>query len=261
MIHAVILEYPLTKSNRIKLARAFKDVSRVDLSIECAIEGQMGNAYVDNLEEPTSFKIELGPFNYFAGDSKNGSASTMLADIPPYTLLMPSSPGWLETARRIYGERLVGIQRYSYSSEQVSSEHLDKLCRQSAFNEHVMQMDRTFARKAWEQIPFVDLSNFDSPDDFIDRGVGYYFKKNSKLVGAAYGSMVCSRGIEISLFVKEDYRRQGIAKMLASHLIQWCLEHNAEPHWDAANLESCRLAEKLGYNQIGVYQAYYVVES
>ncbi len=38
----MITEYPLTKPNRVKLARAFKHVPRVDLSIQCAIEGLMG---------------------------------------------------------------------------------------------------------------------------------------------------------------------------------------------------------------------------
>ena len=38
----LITEYPLTKANRVKLARAFKHVPRVDLSIQFAIEGLMG---------------------------------------------------------------------------------------------------------------------------------------------------------------------------------------------------------------------------
>lgn len=38
----LIAEYPLTKANRVKLARAFKHVPRVDLSIQFAIEGLMG---------------------------------------------------------------------------------------------------------------------------------------------------------------------------------------------------------------------------
>jgi hypothetical protein len=36
------------------------------------------------------------------------------------------------------------------------------------------------------------------------------------------------------------------------------MRNNAEAHWDAANPQSCKLAEKLGYIQTGEYQAYYL---
>ena len=121
--------YPkTTKAHRIRLARAFKHVPQVDLSIECAIEGQMGRAFVDDLQEPTVFKIEVGPFFYFAGDGTGPGRRTMLENIVPYTLFMPSSPGWIEAGKTMYGERLVGFDRYSFSSEHISAEHLDDLC-------------------------------------------------------------------------------------------------------------------------------------
>jgi hypothetical protein len=39
-----MIEYPLTKANRLRLARAFVKVPRVDLSIDCVLEGQMDAA-------------------------------------------------------------------------------------------------------------------------------------------------------------------------------------------------------------------------
>jgi len=107
---------------------------------------------------------------------------------------------------------------------------------------------------------FVDLSDFDSPEDFVQRGIGFYLEKNGTVVGAAYSSLVCSKGIEVSLFVLEDYRRQGIVTILASRLLKWCIANNADANWDAANPESCKLAEKLGYIQRGEYQAHYLVD-
>ncbi len=56
----------------------------------------------------------------------------------------------------------------------------------------------------------------------------------------------------------ERYRRLGLATALACHLLRWCLQNNVDPHWDAANLPSCRLAEKLGYTATGLYRAHYV---
>lgn len=255
----MITEYPLTKAHRIRLARAFSDIPRVDLSIDCAIEGQMGRAFVDDPEEPTAFRIEVGPFFYLAGDAAGPGGRAMLKAIAPYTLFMPSSPGWLEAAMAMYGGRLVGFARYSFSAEHVSAEHLDHLCATSPFRDDVRRMDVPFVAELWGRDHFVELADFDSVEDFVRRGIGFYLENKGTLVGAAYSSLVCSRGIEVSIFVLEDHRRQGIATILAARLLAWCLENNAQPHWDAANLESCRLAEKLGYIQTGQYEAHYLI--
>ena len=254
----MIVEYPVTKANRIKLARAFKKVPRVDLSIDCAIEGQMGRAFVDDPEEPTAFKIEVGPFFYLAGDPAGPGGKAMIEAIAPYTLFMPSSPGWIEAAKAVYGERLINFARYSFSAENVSAQHLEQLCSRSPFKGDVRRMDVPFAAQVWGQDHFVDLSDFDSPDDFVQRGVGFYLERRGTIAGAAYSSLVCSKGIETSIFVTEEHRRQGIATVLACNLLQWCIENNAEANWDAANAPSCGLAEKLGYTQTGGYEAHYL---
>jgi GNAT superfamily N-acetyltransferase len=255
----MITEIPLTKENRIKLARAFMQVPRVDFSIDCAIEGQMGTAFVDDLEDPKVLKIQVSGFFYLAGDATSPAAQTMLHEIEPYSLFMPSAPGWLEAGKALYGERLIGFDRFSFSSEQLSSDHLNALIQGSKHIDDLQQMDRPFVESLWGRDHFVDLAPFDSCEDFLHRGVGFYVKNYDRIVGAAYSSLVCSRGIEVSLFVIEDYRRQGIGTLLASRLLTWCLENNAVPNWDAANPESCHLAEKLGYLPTGVYQAFYLV--
>lgn len=255
----MIQEFPLTKANRIQLARAFKNVDRVDLSIESIIEGQMGKAFVDDVQYPNVFKIEVGPFFYYAGDVTSTGGQVMLENLTPYMLFMPSAPGWIEAGKTMYGERLAGFTRYSFSFESITAKHLDHLIRTSAFKDKVRRMDQEFAAQLWGKDHFIDLSDFDSAEDFVQRGIGFYIKKSDKVVGSAYSSLVCSKGIEVSLFVLDDYRRQGIATILGSCLLKWCQENNMEAHWDAANLESCKLAEKLGYTPQGTYQAHYLV--
>jgi GNAT superfamily N-acetyltransferase len=254
----MITEYPLTKTNRIRLARAFRNVPRVDLSIDCVIEGQMGKVCVDDIQSPSAYKIQTGPFLYFAGSAMQEGGQEMLKNIQPWTLFMPSAEGWMEAATHMYADKLISFDRYSFSSECLSLKALGKLALASAFSKDVKQMDLTLATQVWGQEHFVDLSEFDSPSDFVERGVGYYVERGGRIIGAAFSSLVCSKGIEISIFVLEDYRRQGMAMTLAAHLLKWCLENNVNPHWDAANLESCKLAEKLGYLPKGNYPAYYL---
>ena len=251
-------EYPLTRANRIALARAFRDVPRVDLSIDCALEDQMGSAFVDDLENPRAFQIAVGPFRYFAGDPTVPGAQAMLKMLPPGSFLMPSAPGWLEAAQAIHGEKLVPLRRHSFSSKSLSAAHLRELGQRSRFADRVEEMDASFAARVWGQDHFVDLSTYESPEDFARRGIGFTVEDKGTIVGAAFASLVSSRGIEVSLYVLPDYRRQGIGTLLASRLLLSCLESGFDPHWDAANPESCRLAERLGYAPAGTYTAHYL---
>jgi GNAT acetyltransferase len=52
--------------------------------------------------------------------------------------------------------------------------------------------------------------------------------------------------------------RKGIATALANRLLLECFHRGLEPHWDAANGESVKLAKKSGYTFKGTYDAYYI---
>jgi len=90
----VAVPLPLTRGNRFALGRAFAAVPRVDLSIDCVLEDQMGGALVDRLPDPKAYQILVPPFAYFAGDPASPGAQAMLAELGQDVLLMPSGPGW-----------------------------------------------------------------------------------------------------------------------------------------------------------------------
>jgi len=255
----MICEYPLTKANRIRLAMAFRDVPRVDISINCVLEAQMGKAFVDDMEAPTAFKIQVGPFHYYAGDAAGNGGQEIWRDFKPYNLFMSASAGWVEAGKRMYGERMVSFERYSFSSEYLSLDHVKRLFWDCGDFFTIKRINTALLTQVWGKEHFIDVSDFDSPEDFWERGIGYYAEKKGEIIGAAYSSLVCSTGIEVSLFVSEEHRRQGVATVLSAHMLQWCIQNNMDAHWDAANHESCILAQKLGYIPTGSYQAYYLL--
>jgi GNAT superfamily N-acetyltransferase len=216
----------------------------------------MGKAFVDRIENPTTFAIEQSSFFlYFAGDARSAGGSAMIDHLPSRRLLMPSAPGWLKIAQEIHGAKLIEDHRSSFSSEKLSIPHLQHLIDHSPVGDAVKRMDTTMVRHPTSP---ADLSDFESVEDFLARGIAYGVMQNDTVVGVAYSSLICSKGIEVSIFVSPEHRRQGIATVLASHLLKWSLEHNLDPHWDAANPESCKLAEKLGYLPTETYTAYYL---
>lgn len=251
------LELELTKANRLQIARAFRHNKRVDFSIECAIEGQLGRVFVDSLHHPTAYQLTVGPFEYFAGDAHGSGGRLLLQALPAYHILMPSPDPWPELARELFGEHLRSFTRTSFSAEGLTKEHLTHLLGQSPLRDRVVPLTLNLAAQIAGQDSYLDLSDFDSVPDFIERGFGYTMLDDSKAMGVAYSSLVCSRGIEVSVFVEEAYHRQGVATALCSRLLLDCLTYGLRPNWDAANPESVALAKKLGYTLLGPYDAYY----
>jgi GNAT superfamily N-acetyltransferase len=247
-------ELTLTPANRLHLAEAFRHNPRVDYSIDCAVEGQMAHAYVDDLERPTAWRITVGPFWYFAGDAGSPGGSVLLDEFPSYNLLMPSPSAWVTAAQERFGERLVTSPRYIFAAESLSEAHLADILERSPYRDRIVRVDTALLARPGN---FVEIEAFDSPADFLERGIGYTILEKDRPAGAAYSSLVCSRGIEVSLFVDKPYRRRGVATALAATLLLECVRRGLRPNWDAANPESGALAEKLGYTPAGSYDSYY----
>jgi GNAT superfamily N-acetyltransferase len=255
-----LIEYPLTKANRLRLARAFRDVPRVDVAIDCVIEGQMGRAFVDHADSPAVFRVQVGPFCYLAGDAEGEAGRAAIHRLPADLLIMPSAPGWVEAIQAARGDGLLLIDRYSFSAESLSARHVERLLAGSPWGEAVRPIDapRAARLRSDPDPDLFDIGEFDSTRDFLDRGIGFCALDGESVAGVAYSSLACSRGIEVSIFVAEAYRQRGVATALGSALIGQCLEWGIVPHWDAANPESYKLALKLGYTSLGSYECFYL---
>ena len=251
-----MISYPLTRQNRITLARAFAQVPRVDISIQCVLEDQMGAAFVDDDAAPQFFMIELdGFFIYLAGDFTGDPGADFLVQVPGGRMLMAGTAGWHDVVGQVYGERLVTIERYSFSSENLIRQNLEQI---AAINPHTQQVQQMDVALAEGDFPYFEIGAFESAADFVARGAGFCMLEEEKIIAVAYSSLACSDAIEISIFVEEAYRQQGRATALATQLLLWCLDNNVRPNWDAANEESCILAEKLGFSERQPYTAYFL---
>jgi GNAT superfamily N-acetyltransferase len=174
---------------------------------------------------------------------------------------MPSGDGWGELARRQFGKALHSQERTSFSTADLAEEHLTGLLAVNPHQEKIVPLDAELAASL-SAAPegYFNLSDFASPADFALRGLGFTFLSAGEPAGVAYSSLVCSQGIEVSIYVTKPHRRRGVATALGSRLLLACLEKQLRPNWDAANLESVRLAEKLGYRRRGSYDAFYRLE-
>ena len=106
------------------------------------------------------------------------------------------------------------------------------------------------------------IGDFETKEAFLEKGRGFAVLKDGKVVAGA-SSEYCYRfgGIEVEIDTVHRERRKGLASAVGAKLILSCMDDGLEPVWDAANLISVHLAEKLGYQFDYEYVYYWINEA
>ena len=102
------------------------------------------------------------------------------------------------------------------------------------------------------------VSSFESKEKYLDIGRGVVVIKSGRIVAGASSYTRYHEGIEIEVDTIEEERRKGLATAASAALILRCLDEGLYPSWDAQNMDSVHLAEKLGYEYDHEYTAYEV---
>ncbi|MBR3105446.1 MAG: GNAT family N-acetyltransferase, partial [Lachnospiraceae bacterium] len=102
------------------------------------------------------------------------------------------------------------------------------------------------------------VSSFESKEKYLEIGRGMVIIKSGRIVAGASSFTRYNEGIEIEVDTVEEERRKGLATIACAALILRCLEEGLYPSWDAQNMNSVHLAEKLGYEFDHEYTAYEV---
>lgn len=220
------------------------------------LEGIMGTAWTVPSSSPKAAGIAIGDFLFFAGDSCSPEARPLAQALPclqkkEQLLAIPQTEAWERLLLSCHLGRAKKIVRYAIKKEGdvFSREKLRRF--QTALpagfrlSPITPKAYRAMTKEPWAQ----DFcSQFSSYADYEKRGLGFFAWQGQELAAGASSYTVYSKGIEIEIDTKPEYRRKGLALACASALILRCLEEGLYPSWDAANLASVALAEKLGYH-------------
>lgn len=93
-------------------------------------------------------------------------------------------------------------------------------------------------------------------EDFCEKSFGVIISDGREIVCGATAYSYYSKGIEIQIETKENYRNKGLATIAAAQLLLECEKRGATPHWDAAHMQSAKMAMKLGFEIVCRYDAY-----
>ena len=163
---------------------------------------------------------------------------------------------------QVYGDHAKKVIRYAIKKEpdvfdeeklQVIVNNLDPEFELKLIDE---QLYRECLKEEWSR----DLvSQYFDYEQYREIGLGVVALDGQKIVAGASSYSSYRGGIEVEVDTRKDYRRRGLASACGARLILECRRRGWYPSWDAQNLWSVALAEKLGYHLDHEYVAYEVM--
>ena len=234
----------------------------LDVTLISCIEGNMGKAWVDNKVEPNIAIIIVADFCYLFGNVVHNENSINLKTILEKAhrkIIMIFDSSWLVLIEKYYVNRFKMFKRFSIKREPnvFKRDILNSYIKAIEPNFEIKRIDKDIYIKVLKDAFMADCcSNFTSIESFLNNGIGYVIIYNDEVVSGASSYSYCKGSIDITIGTNEAFRKKGLALACASKLILECLDNNIYPRWDATNLESVALAEKLGYHFDKKYEAY-----
>lgn len=218
------------------------------------LQGLMGRWTANG--DGSAAAIQSGDFCFFAG-RPDGE----LIEGAKGPILVPRTEDWRREIEAVLGDRAVRGTRYAILKEPGVFDRARLTAYAAALPEgYVLEpMDRELASLLLAEDWSRDFcANFDGPEDFTERGLGVAALYGGVPVAGASSYTVYRGGIEIEIDTRADHRGKGLATACGAGLILACLDRGLYPSWDAIDLRSVHLAEKLGYRRGAPYPVYYL---
>lgn len=261
--------------DRYILAPFFTDA--YDSCAQSFLDGQMGRGFTDSLTSPTYGIIQLGDFCFFGGDgsgpTKQNVVSILKSLVKSSELIMvPLSGSWNQTlSEHPDFERTI---RYAFDKADFDTFNEAKLTQyisKVAFDPDYIwgqSISRKFLMKPIDENYYHTLRKQDWSKDFVSNypdyfkyqhfGLGYVIIEGATGTAVAGASTFSSsdKYLELQLATNPAFQGNGFATAVAARFILECLKRNKLPCWDAANLTSMHIAQKLGFHFSEEYVAY-----
>ncbi|MFA9378742.1 MAG: GNAT family N-acetyltransferase [Lachnotalea sp.] len=228
------------------------------------LQNIMGDIYVDCLENPNSAMAILGDFCFFSGQPSEELVLYKPNDCKnDFIIMVPQNDKWAEMIRRLYRDKAKQVKRYAIKKEQhvFDKDKLQKVVDSLSPEYSLKMIDESIFNLCRNSSWSMDLvSQYTDYDRYKELGIGVAILKDGTLVSGASAYSRYRDGIEIEIDTQKNHRRKSLAYVCGAKLILECLERELYPSWDAQNMWSVALAQKLGYHYDHEYLAYEISE-
>lgn len=234
---------------------------------EAFLQGVMGRGFTDSLSHPSYGIIQIGDFCFLDGNKEASSDRNILSALNkifhnPDMIFIPLSKSWnrqFDTTSAYYRETRYALNKpdirhfdknllISYISQTTYDANYTKT---TSTNDFIIQpIDEKYYHAVQNHTWSKDFtSNYPDYSTFKRLGFGFLaIERTTGIIAAGASSFSSSHNsIEIEIATNPDYRKRGLATAVSARMVLECIERGKYPSWDAANLISVTIAEKLGY--------------
>ena len=227
--------------------------------IYSCLQKVMGRVYVTDPENPRSACAFAGCFCFYAGEPDR----ELVARKPDgFVIMVPRNEDWAALIEDCFPSAK-RVTRYAIRKDtRFDTAALRKELGRLPEGYELREIDAEIYDKCLEDPVTADfVSPFGSREKYLEWGRGVVILKDGRIAAGASSYTRYLEGIEIEVDTMETERRKHLATTACAALILRCLEEGLYPSWDAQNMNSVRLAEKLGYEFDHEYAAYEVDSS
>lgn len=224
--------------------------------IYSCLQKVMGKISVTDLDSPTSAMAYVGCFAFYAGVPDK---ELVMAKPKGFVIMTPQNKEWEACIETCFPEAKK-VTRYAIKKHtQFDFPFLRSLAKKMPEGYVLTEIDNeTYDLCLTDSVTRDFVSSFESKEKYLEIGRGMVVMKSGRIVSGASSYTRYNEGIEIEVDTVEEERRKGLATIASAALILRCLDEGLYPSWDAQNMNSVHLAEKLGYEFDHEYTAYEV---
>ncbi|MBR1865390.1 MAG: GNAT family N-acetyltransferase [Lachnospiraceae bacterium] len=261
------------------LAPFFKEA--YDSCPEAFLQGVMGRGFCDSTEDPTYGIIQMGDYCYLGGDGSGSQKKNLLSILftmlrRSHMIMVPLSESWNQQFYQSTGYQKV--TRYALNRpnpQYFNKAKLTAYISNTAYDPNyaganvsrrfiVKPIDEAFyyllQKQDWSHSLTQNYANYAA---FSENGFGFVIIEgiNGKIASIASSFCTSLDSVEIEIATSPHYRRKGLATAVSARMVLECLTREKQPCWDASNLISVTIAEKLGYHLSEEYISYEIYPS
>ena len=244
------LLYELTDTSKVThLFEGWKET----LIYSC-LQNVMGKIFVTDPQRPRSAMAYIGCFAFYAGEPDR---ELVIGKPEGFIIMVPQDKAW-EACIEDYFPSAGKAVRYAIRKDtQFDRDRLRDMVAGLPTGYELKEIDdKIYDMCLCDPVTRDFVSSFGSREKFLGIGRGMVILKSGRIVAGASSFSRYREGIEREVDTIEEERRKGLATAACAALILRCLDEGLYPSWDAKNMISVRLAEKLGYEFDHEYTVY-----
>ncbi len=217
-----------------------------DTLIHAVLSGRHGQALVDDMDHPTGVALLLDREVALAG---NPAILSRLVEVyeGDFLAVFVAPPACEQQVLALHAPKTQAFVRFAFRRPRLDPQHLERLAAPPE-GAQLRPLDRELLRTLRSQAWAEDVMGvFPDEASFLCGALGWALCVQGQPVSVCSTAWSFPGGVEIQIDTHPDYYRKGFASCAAARFALDAMERGLQPTWDAANMISLRLAQKLGY--------------